>query len=534
MMDHTENQCERAESYYILIVLGVDCHTIPKGLSEHINNCDRCRSKLDEMKKYLHGVNESTGSSVKKLPSYQADVLGMHIRYSGIPVNCKMARPLLPSLLNSELRIATSTPITKHISKCSSCQRDLSLLRELGVSPRHYRVLHELWTDIESDDATHCLTAAESIMPFVRLDFQHIKPEIMRHLCRCDVCQMLIDRARTSLINDVCTVEKPPTLCEGITSRDFFDCCFPSDRFFVEDANQRVNPRVVTHIKQCPRCLVELQKLNRRVLGIKHRAESGVVTTYHWNESAKQDKTASFHDSEQNIVATNQFNQDILGMKPRQLIKFSLAAAALLILTFILYNTPTASAVSIESIHNAIRSALNLHIQRFIPDRSDPMEDIWISRKLQLYLVKNNHGKTITDIKTRTLRVSREDTELFVGSQMNNEETNEYLKKMNGSFGVVPYPTDFPPNTVLHRLDSSTESSTNREAYELSWDEKLRNGDTVINKWCVFIKPGTYLPVNTEFYQTKPGSLEFELLTSYEIKYVSQESIQAVKSSWLP
>jgi len=302
-----------------------------------------------------------------------------------------------------------------------------------------------------------------------------------------------------------------------------------------EDVDQPLNQATAVHIRQCPQCLADLQQLNRKIIGIRQRPESGVVTSYRLDKSTGQEQDHLLFKGGQDELVPRQAGRSKQrpGLKP--LIKISLAAAVILAFISFFSHTPTVSAVSVESINEAIRSALNIHVKKFKPGRSEAIEEMWISRSLGLHLLKNSGGMVIKDTKTGTLRRRRPGTEHFETSEMTPAQSAEFRKKMNGSLGVVPFPTDVPSNARLTRLnDGAGGMPSPLEMYELAWERELRSGETVKTSWRISLEPGTHLPVKTETHQTQPGSPEYEPRNTFEVERVTEEDIQDVLLSWQP
>jgi hypothetical protein len=136
------------------------------------------------------------------------------------------------------------------------------------------------------------------------------------------------------------------------------------------------------------------------------RAESDVVTIYRMNESAETQATADAENlyagfpvqvevasrqeaaREKALRLTIDFRrlvrQHFSRLNLIALVKVSAAAAVILMSVILLLNAPAARALSFEQVYQAVQEAMNVHILSFVPGQSEPVEERWVSRSLNV------------------------------------------------------------------------------------------------------------------------------------------------------
>jgi hypothetical protein len=303
-------------------------------------------------------------------------------------------------------------------------------------------------------------------------------------------------------------------------------------------------------------CLAKIQQLHNIVFGIFERVESEITTIYHIDESAKTKaiksdniyagfpimvEVAGQEDElrvEQSVSAINfgtVLKQKILSRNIKPLFRIGVAAAAvILIATALFLNIPTARAVTLEGIYKAISRVKNVYISSFIPDKKEPVQEQWVSRTLNVNLIKTGNGSVLWDITNKVKKVKRLDSSSVETTILSAEMIAEIHNVMTGSLGLMPFYdiSDVPKDTEWRRVDDSIELANGIEVYNLIWIEKTYSGSLISSKWKFFIDSETNLPQKIELYQKTSTDSEYNLkrivivecLDNNEIKKVIKEA----------
>jgi hypothetical protein len=288
------------------------------------------------------------------------------------------------------------------------------------------------------------------------------------------------------------------------------------------------------------------------VRNIAERAESGVVTIYHIDESAEAKSDGIYDDiyagfsvkvevrGYENANAAK--NADVISFASTPRRKASVVnlkiftkiavAAAILIGAALLINIPAAKAISIDQIYKAVETIKNVYISSFAPDQKEPLEEQWVSRKLNLYRLKTKEELILWDIRNKVKKVSYLNTNLTETTLLSNSEIAETGGKISGYLGLMPFSniSEIPKDAAWSRVtgDSLKTVAKDTDVYDLVWPERGYDGSITLKRWRFFVNAETNLPLRTELYVKSYGDSEYTLISTTIIECLSDREIQAV------
>ena len=118
-------KCENVKIYYFDYLHQREA--VPNEVIAHIKQCSVCIQELERLTELLQ---KQSSVPMPVTPEY----LQCHYQLLGRWVTCDLIKPLLPSLLISELELKHQTPVTAHIENCPECQKSLQAISSLGLS----------------------------------------------------------------------------------------------------------------------------------------------------------------------------------------------------------------------------------------------------------------------------------------------------------------------------------------------------------------------------------------------------------------
>jgi hypothetical protein len=298
-----------------------------------------------------------------------------------------------------------------------------------------------------------------------------------------------------------------------------------------------------------------MQQLHQTIYGIAERAESEVVTIYHIDESAKAKAISEYDDlyagfpirveranrgdevnagrsaSTINFGAALKQKASAMNLKP--LIKAAVAVAAVILIAVALFfNIPTAKAVAIDQIYKAIEKVKNVYIASFVPDKTEPTQEKWVSRTLNIYTTKTGKQLALWDLPNAIRKSKQLNTAVTEMLPLTAVSVADVEKKITGSFGLMPFYdiSDVPQDAKWSRIANNGLEATAKhtEVYDLIWIEKVYGGPVIFRKWRVFANTETNLPQKIEWYKKLATDDEFVLETITVVEYLSNSEMQAV------
>jgi len=544
--------CQQAEQYYYDFLPGEGHGPVPEHIINHINQCQYCREKIKQYEGILSQAEDYHDLEQKQINLAEIAWLKLHFAYIGKRVTCETVKPFLPGFLEPALKIKVPTPITVHLDNCQQCRQDLNTIRELNLNSKQLCRLSQLFAEKAAKEAINCSQAQTAITAVVSMNFGDADKEVLKHLCVCPDCLKMLYQHREMARNKYLHTSKEPKmfLCREISASDYFDYVVPYGIDPAGDQYAKFRSFFTSHSSVCPICLTKMQQLHSTIYNIAERAESEVVTIYHIDESAKietgesDDIYAGFPirieiTGRQEEVKTEQLTptidiaskRKISAMNIKPLFKVGVAAAAVILIATVLFlNIPAAGAVTLESIYKAIEKIKNVHISSFIPDKKEPLQEQWVSRTLNINLIKTGNGFVLWDLAGGAKKVKHPGDNSIETTKLTSEMINEMAGKISNSFGLMPFYaiSEIPKGAEWKRIDDKNiKTSDEIEVYELQWSEKV-NDDTVFRKWRVFADAKTNLPRKVEWYRKSSFDDEYILKSISTVEYPDEGEMQKI------
>jgi hypothetical protein len=553
MITHNPNSlCSRAKLYYYDLLRQQSRGPVPESTAKHIEQCQHCRDELIKLKSTL-AQPDSVESGEGHVDPALATLLKLHFAYVGKHVTCQIAKPFLPILSAAHLDIVIPTPITVHIDKCQQCANDLKTIRQLNLTEKQLYRLARLFAEKPSCDVISCSKTQKALPAVALMAFNRTDSETLKHLCTCPACRDLLYERRQNACDALPPRTRSPGFpCESVSAADFFDYVVPYGIDPLNDQYAKFRRFFTSHVIACPECLAKMQKLHKTLYDIAEQPESDVITIYNIDESAKiqaGDASDVFYtgfpimvkvigpaDKEAEPSATAGFRaalkEKVSTINPRPLFKPAVAAAAaMLIATALLFNIPSAKAVTLESIYKAVEKIRNVYIASLVANQKEPIQELWVSRTLNSYITKTADQLTLWDLPNAIRKSKQLNTAVTETIPLTAVLIADVEKKITGSLGLLPFDElsavseDAEWNNAA---DSSLKVREGIEVYDLMWVEKAYDGSAVFNKWRVFVDPVTNLPRRTEFYKKLPVDDQYLLKSVKLVQYLSDSEVQTV------
>ncbi|MDD5326865.1 MAG: hypothetical protein PHY02_03510 [Phycisphaerae bacterium] len=546
--------CREAELYYYDFLCNESGGFVPESIVSHIEQCQYCLEQINQLEAEL-SQTDSPESEQGRVNSTVTTMLKLHFAYIGKPVTCNIVKPFLPTLLDQVLGIHIPTPIVTHLCDCQQCSEDLDTIQRLNLSRKQLCRLSQLFAEKSAGGGVSCMEAQNAIPSVVSMVFSETDLKALKHLCTCPVCRTLIYEERQKLCDSLSEdIQSSEFLCESVSASDFFDYVVPYGINPADDQYAKFRESFTSHVINCLKCLAKMQELHKAIYGICERAESGIITIYHVDESAKAQAlkqpdvpyigfpvrvgVSGLKDAEaESLSPTIGFGaalkQKVLGTNLKPLLKTgAVAAAVIFIAAALLLNIPTAKAVTLERIYEAIEKIKNVYISSFVPDKTEPTQEKWVSRTLNSYMTKTAERCVFYDITDKTVRIKHLDTDVVDIARLTAEDIAGIENKIIGSLGLVPFYdiSNIPQGADWNRVtDQDSEfAAKGLEVYDLAWTETTYGGSAVLKKWRFFVSIKTNLPQKIEIYQLLPAEAEYVLMSFVTVEYLDDTKILSV------
>ncbi|MCJ7730509.1 MAG: hypothetical protein MUO27_11630 [Sedimentisphaerales bacterium] len=552
-----EALCKEAEAYYFDFLVEDKPDIVPQHIFDHVICCERCRARIKQLGNVL--ACTCSNSEISQADTAIGTMLKLHFAYLGRPVTCKTVKPFLPTLLDPTLEIRIPTPIIVHLDHCQSCSKDLERIRELNLSRGQLCRLSQMYADRPKDRYIACPKAQAAVNPVVNLSLCETNTDVLKHLCLCSYCRELVSEARKfaiRLLPESAEGNEEP-LCRQLSLSDIFDYAVPYGLDPSSDQYMKFRESLTSHIRKCPTCLSKIQELHETLFDIIDRPESGVVTVYNTIESPASETSAA--EQPEDLYSGFPIRVEVSGLKDvaikkqptspsigtaagarmfsirrlAPLAKFGAVAAAVAIVAILfLFAMPSAKAVTLEQIYEAVLEVKTIHIAIFTSGKTEPEQERWVSRRQGIYVTKTGNELALWDVTNVTERHQNIVTGITKATQLEENALAATEEKISGSLGLMPFEdiSTLPKDTQWHRLVDTTipRDTSSLEVYDLLWAEKRYSGLSTLNKWRVYVDPETKLPRRTEFYQMLPVEQEYDLKSFKVIDYPTDIEMQAI------
>jgi hypothetical protein len=499
-----------------------------------------------------HSVEERTAIVITNLK--------LHFAYISALVNCRTARPFLPSLADPALEVGVPTPITVHLDKCQQCSDDLERIRQMKLTHKQLCRLGQLFAEKFGVDEELCTKAQTAISAVGDCVFEGTSADTLRHFCVCPDCKELLYKYRRSKVEKLsCKAEQLVMPCDAVLATDTFDYVVLYGLDPEKDEYAMFRPSLTSHLTNCPRCLGKMLELHNTVYGILQRAESGITTCFDVDDTTRDSIVSSRGDiyrdwpidvqvfdqgkdsvptvafpvqSEPELKQTRRHGRVRMFMKP------AAAAAAILIVVLLGVYGSIAKAVDLDRIYEVLKHIRNVHITNYVPEKPEPAQEVWVSTELNAKMLNTGLQYVLWDLTNKTVKSKDSDTDTVKTAQLSEYTLGEVRSTMDVPWGLLPFNNQaaVPQHAQWQRVDDESIeiAITDTEVYDLTWTEKTLSGSTIHKKWRGYLDAETTLPKRIERWRKFSEEEGYELLTVTEATYPTADEVQiAVRDAGL-
>ncbi|MHC4843816.1 MAG: hypothetical protein ACYTEE_08460 [Planctomycetota bacterium] len=555
---NSSSGCEKARAYYYEYLCQETQVNIPHDIAAHIKECDNCQAEVERLESLLVESIESSDSNLKEKNLALITNSNLHFSYIGELVSCSTVRPFLPSLADPLLKIRIPTPITVHLDKCSKCEADLQKIIELELSHKQLCRLGQLFAEIPFESQASCFETNASIDSVVSLEFDDLSEDILKHVCICSDCRSKVYHQRESFKETITgkTVSKEPA-CEAAAMTDIFEYCFPYGINPKSDEYARYDSTFADHITHCPSCLEKLQNLHLKINEIMERAESDIVTCY--NVAKESEESIKEVEATDNIYENWPIKVEVIstakaagvsqqrpaaltktGERKRQkvssnkiavILKYFSAAAAIIVLAFIFFNTPAARAVNLGQVYKALGQIKNMYTIVYDERTSEISQELWISQDLNIKMYKTKAQLVLWDLANQVQKEANLNMDSIETIELDPVAASRTEDTMAAPWGLLPFentaslPRDAEWQQVPNEQIGISDNDT--EVYDLTWSDRSLAGVDIFRKYRLYLTTSTTLPYKTELLERRGQEGTYELLTRTNVSYPSTDEIRA-------
>ena len=539
--------CHEAEAYYRDYLEEPSSPLVPESVVRHIESCSYCRSRLQRFRETLCAVevDEDVQAAQAEKDSQLITLLQSHFEHLEEPLVCTQVKPFLFRLASPTVPIRIPTPITVHVDQCARCAEDLESLRRLRLDPEGSKRLSQLCREILPEGSHVCREAKGHLAPFASMAFERIPADLLDHICVCPHCRDRMERFRPNPADDDGHPEEPARrhFCGEISGIELLDCAVPYGRgtgFFGADRQRAV----CEHVRSCPRCLEEVQRIRETVFRIVARPDSDVATVYsiedraqtdHEDSRAVSEDTGPLADKAGTMTALKSRAYrtgriPMLRTKTFGRIAFLSAAMIPLAVLFFL-SMPSASGLSVRQVDYILGRAKAVHISTFNDGEEKPFQEQWISRDSQIILFETETERKIYDLRNRQTTILQPGLGVVDRFAMSDEQYEAGRRAMRRSLtsSLDGAPVDAE---LTHRPAGSQAAHDGLDVYELTWDRSSGTAIPMPRRLKIYIDPITRLPERQEFSMWVPGINDWRAQTTlYE--YPDEEVVAARRQALL-
>jgi hypothetical protein len=444
---------------------------------------------------------------------------------------CEEARPYYYDFLSEDSCGIIPQPVRSHIEQCPHCQKQINQIKVV-FSQKDY---------IKSQQGQN----SSAVTTMLQLHFAYIGEHVTCETVRPFLPGMLDPSIEIRVPTPITAhLDNCPQCAEDLKAIQKLNLnstqLYGLSQFFMKGPSKDTT---------------EFSEMDASVTAMAERADSEVVTIYSIDQSADARKAgkpddlyfgfpisvevitqkADVEEPVSNINFTAALKEKVLAMNMRPFLKIGVAAAAIIGFA-LLFNNPSAQAVSLEKIYKAIKFVNNVHILKSEPGETKLLTKItqekWLSRTLDISLMKNEKGFVLWDVSNRQIQSKHSETGEIETTQMAEDVIPGFKQEISGSLGLMPFDdiSKIPQGYEwIPVVDEIPEVAEGIEIYELELAKptiKYRSS-TEFYKWRFFVDPETNLPQKTEIFRKSSADSEYNLRWWIEVKYLSDSEIQA-------
>lgn len=189
----------------------------------------------------------------------------------------------------------------------------------------------------------------------------------------------------------------------------------------------------------------------------------------------------------------------------KRIAEFVAVVVGIVVIFVVFFGMPSAKAVSLAMIYQAVEKAGNICVSRFDVGDEESTWDTYISNSLRIRLNTSDRDSTLTDLNNWTRKEISRVTESESESVIQIDSRKDIENSLSDSFGLVPFSkqSDVPHNSHWEKVadEKINTSIPNTEIYDLTWIGIHNELSTHYKKWRVFVDINTGLPVRIEWYR---------------------------------
>ncbi|OHB59123.1 MAG: hypothetical protein A2Y12_12905 [Planctomycetes bacterium GWF2_42_9] len=518
--------CKDAEIYFYDFLFEED-NPVPPNIVEHLNTCPYCSARINSLDEAISQIDSSPN---EEEPIWvNSSWLKLHFKYVGKPVHCYMIKPFLPGFLNPFLQTKIPTPITVHLDKCTECKEDLDKIKQFNLNDKQLTILSQLYLTQSDDNKIACSEAKSAIDAIASMNFGTTNKKALEHVCTCPDCRKAVQNNRETTRKYLILKENTALMsfpCDKVFSGELFDYVIPLALDPQNDQYAKFRNFFTSHVMTCPICLERMQQMHEVLYGIAERQESGIVTTYHIEESSKTEETNdSIYKGFPINIETDIYKKNAIHAKKtigskiniRPLAKIGFAAAAVILIgSVLMFNISSAKAVSLEAIYKLVNEIKSVHIQTYEPDQKESSQEQWISKTLNINMIKTQEEIVLWDLQNKIKTTKHVNSSSIQTLNLVEDNRSKMETRIDSSFGLLPFDSivNIPDDATWEKISNDTQPDI--DIYNLIWTEKTYGGKTVFWKWCIYINVNTMAIMKTEWH-TKSSSENIYVLKSRKI-----------------
>jgi len=435
---------------------------------------------------------------------------------------------------------------------------------------------------ISYDDRSNCKRARLCYYDMLDTEAEANVPEdVRRHIASCRHCQVEMSRLKTLLEGTDRPSDSEQRRRDSAVSKllslhfawiDKPVTCKSAKPFLASLADpllQITIPTPITvHVDKCPRCSgglstiknsgfthKQLCRLGQTMAeqspeGLAERGGSEIATCFTLREqgdqSAETEANEMYADWPIDVQVLSQERleksetaettgssapkQRALILSLKRHIRPAIAAAAVILIGFALFfGTSVAKAVNLDRIYGTVKRARNIHITNFIAGETEPEREEWVSRSLNIHMLKVGQELTLWDFRARPRKIKSFHNVAPKTVTLTEGEAAAEIRKINSPLIIMPFdnvsgvPGDAKWDRAHdHAFQSGTQDS---EVYDLTWTDVTIPGKPVLKKWCVLVDSRNR-PQKTQFYSKSPTDAEYLLWNELAVEYLSDDDMK--------
>ncbi len=492
-----KTSCLEAQPYYLDYYNPIDRGHVPEPVCDHIERCLECRHKSQRIANIVgHTIPRSNGypQNNQWIRSVQ-----MHYGYLNKPVDCRIVRFFMPSLLLPQLAMRIQTPITAHIEKCKHCRDRLSWLRLRNFSIGQLQHLNQLLAGAPSHrhKPVACADLKQIIHSMNSQDFLPLKPEILIHTMHCPDCfQSLFEFLEKNRLK---LVHANTLSTECFNDSQLFDLILPDD---FSEAKSDVPADNVRHLAHCPACYSRLQLLYLELFNFFKDNDSPKITV---SRLARHDRLDSppleieFIEPEpkEPRKPNRQPSPSQAAITRRGwLLGMTTAAAAAVIFGFTIFMNQDVRAINPDEINRIINTLPLLKVEHFDAELGTLTEETLIDRVHDCYYIINQNERLYRDLKNRQV-VTLPKNQATVISQIKEDDLRLFRAQMNDCAG---FERDFARIAHQYNADIIRIEQTDNQTDVFEMTIPLDQTGSSAYKYRIYLDKYSQVPIRYEYY----------------------------------